>query len=137
MERKKKIIIIVLFILLLSQIILFGLNSASNTKGKIISVALSSDQNSKEETIKKIWIGNFLIIEGKTAVTCEPINPVMKIKGDIIMIDTSYTGHYIECWGHSSYSAKYVIMYNNIFSALEAYIFSDAINIDFNDVAIF
>lgn len=128
-KRRKKTVVVILFILLLSQIILFGLNSAFNIKGKIISVTLSSNQNSREAAIKKNWIGNFLIIEGKTVVSCqEPINH-MRIERDVIMIDSSYAVN-ISCWGYKDYSARYVIIYNNIFSALEAYIFNDTIDIN-------
>ena len=135
MKKRKKIIAAILFTLLLSQVILFGLNSMLNIKGKIVNITLSSNQNSRETGIKKIWIGNFLIIEGKTIVSCqEPIDHI-KIERDIIVIDSSYTGN-ISCWSYKDYSARYVIIYNNIFSALEAYIFNDTIDINVDSTII-
>ena len=127
----KKVAVVIFVILLLSQIVLFGLNSVFNIKGKLLSVKHISDLSS----LKKIWIGNILIIEGRTVVSChEPLDQI-KIGTNNIVIDSSITEQ-VDCWGYKDYSARNIIVYNNIFSALEAYIFNDAISIDFGNVVI-
>ena len=103
------------------------LSSVFDLKGKVVSVSQISDLS----LLRKIWIGNILIIEGRTIVSCnEPLDQI-KIEGNNIIIDSSSIGN-IDCWGYKDYSARYIIVYNNIFSALEAYIFNDAININFD-----
>lgn len=119
---KKLIFLIVLLVLfyLLSQIIIYAFFAES----KIVKIDANPimDNDININIVKKEWRGNQLVIKAYKNWGCEEPSYIRYNKNKIEILTISRT---IKCWGSDYQNYNFILEYNNIISAGNAYLSND------------